>query len=139
MRWSEGDTASHTMTITSTANAIFAELCGDKNPVHFSEERMARTHFGKPIANGIQTLSCIGTAIVKLFASDRTFPVAIEQHNSFLKPVYIDDTITASVSVINNPNGTPLKKNEYWLQCTVMNQDNVTVLSATFRIRVIHE
>jgi acyl dehydratase len=126
------------MEITPLANAIFADLCGDRNPVHFSEERMARTHFGKPIANGIQTLSCVGSAIVNLFASDRTFPIAIEQHNSFLKPVYIGDTIRASVEVVDNPHGTPLKKNEYWLQCKVERGEDV-VLGAMFRIRVIHE
>ena len=138
MKWEVGDSASSAMVITATSNQIFGDMSGDHNPVHFDAERMANTHFKKPIANGIQVLSCVGSAIVKLFVTEQTIVIAIEQHNSFLKPVFIDDTVTATVTVITPPNMQPMRGNEYWLSCLVNNQDDECVLSATFRVRVIH-
>jgi 3-hydroxybutyryl-CoA dehydratase len=126
------------MQITTEKNQMFGVLSGDYNPVHFDSKRMANTHYGKPIANGIQTLSCIGSAIVDMFVTKKTLVIAIEQHNSFLKPVFIDDKITATVTVITPPNMQPMRGNEYWLSCLVNNQDDECVLSSTFRVRVIH-
>lgn len=130
--------ATATTAITAWKNDTFGDLSGDRNPVHFDAQRMANTHFGKPIANGIQTLSLVGTAIVQLFVTDETMVIAIEQHNSFLKPVYIGDTITATVTIITPPNMQPMRGNEYWLSCLVYNEDDECVLSSTFRVRVIH-
>jgi len=138
MKWDVGDTAVHRLTITKTANEIFGQLSHDLNPVHFSSVRMANTQFGRPIANGIQTLSCVGSAIVDLFATDETMPLAVEQHNSFLKPVFIEDTVEATVEVIENPYHLTDRDDEYWVSCLARNQHGDVVLSATFRIRVLY-
>ena len=135
--WKVGEVESVTTVITPWKNASFGELSGDQNPVHFNSTRMAKTHFGRPIANGIQTLSLIGTALVKMFTTKSTMVIAMQQHNSFLAPVYMDDTITATVEVIPAPVGKD-KKGEYWMTCLVNNQDDVCVLSSTFRVRVLH-
>ena len=136
--WNYGDSAMHHLMISQMANDIFGSLSNDKNPAHFSVGRMANTHFKKPIANGIQTLTCVGSAIVELFTTDNTMPIALEQHNTFIKPVFIGDTITAKVTVERNDDNSPLSKDEYWVQCIVKNQYSEIVLSATFRIRVLH-
>ena len=130
--WNIGDSEKHSITITETANKIFADMSGDNNPVHFSKERMAKTHFKKPIANGIQCISCIGATIVKMFVSDSTIVIAIEQHNSFLKPVYVGETITATIEIESIP-----KPDNYWLQCMITNGDNEIVTSCRFRVRVL--
>jgi acyl dehydratase len=130
--WKIGDTETFTKTITDSDNQSFGDLSGDHNPVHFSKERMANTFFKKPIGNGIQTLSLIGSTIVKLFVTDETIVIALEQHNSFISPMYIGDTLTSKIII----DGIP-QTNEYWLQCLVKNQDDKPVVSARFRIRVI--
>ncbi len=137
-KFNVGDESIAKTVMDSWKNGVFGDLSGDRNPVHFDEERMKKTRYGKPIANGIQTLSLVGTAIVDLFTTNDTMPIAIEQHNSFIKPVYINDTITAMVEIIDNPQGTPLKDNEYWVGCKVFNQDTECVLAASFRIRVLN-
>ena len=133
MKFKVGDSAEFTTTVTAEKNKQFAELSGDFNPVHFDATIMAKTHFKKPITNGIFVTSSIGSAIVKLFVTDKTIVIAIEQHNSFLKPVYIDDTITARITVDELLND----KGDLWVQAIVKNQNDQVVMSARFRLRVI--
>lgn len=133
MKFNVGDSTEFTTTFTAEKNKQFAELSGDFNPVHFDATRMAKTHFKKPIINGIFVTSSIGSAIVKLFVTDKTIVIAIEQHNSFLKPVYIGDTITAHVTIDDLLND----KGDLWVQAIVKNQNDQIVLSARFRLRIL--
>jgi len=132
--WKAGDFESSLLSITETANDIFGAMSKDKNPVHFDKERMANTHFKYPIANGIQCISAIGAAIVEMFTTDETMVIALEQHNSFLKPVYVGATIEATIMVEEvQPNST------YWLQCFVYgsSEKEEPSISCRFRVRVI--
>ncbi|MBU1661066.1 MAG: MaoC family dehydratase N-terminal domain-containing protein, partial [Chloroflexi bacterium] len=42
-----GDSASTTKTFTDSDVRTFAEISGDKNPIHLDEEYAARTRFGR--------------------------------------------------------------------------------------------
>jgi len=131
--WKIGDIGEAELHLNDTMNEMFAAMSGDRNPVHFDKERMAKTHFKKPIANGIQGISCIGAAIVNLFVTDETIVIAIEQHNSFIKPIFVGDRIIARVKI-----DEVLEGNEYWLQCFVLDQDREICTSARFRVRTIN-
>jgi len=135
LKFNIGDSAEFITTITAEKNKQFAELSGDFNPVHFDATRMAKTHFKKPITNGIFVTTSIGTAIVKLFVTDKTMVIAIEQHNSFLKPVYIGDTITSRIEIEELLND----KGDLWVQAIVKNQNDVVVMSARFRLRILQK
>ena len=130
--WKIGDNATKYMQINTLSNEIFSVLSGDKNPVHFDEHRMSKTRFKLPIANGIQCMSAIGAAIVDLFVTEDTIVIAIEQHNSFVKPVFIPSIISATVTV-----DEVLPNNTYWLQCFVYNEYHEVCTSARFRVRVL--
>lgn len=95
---SVGDRAERTRTFTEADVAEYAELSGDLNPIHLDEEYAAKSRFGRRIVHGFLTAGMIsallGTelpGIGSIYAS-QTF--------KFLAPVYIGDTITASVEVI---------------------------------------
>ena len=50
-------------TIASSDVVGFAEMTGDRNPVHLSEHFAARTPFGTRIAHGLYTASLISAVL----------------------------------------------------------------------------
>lgn len=131
-RWALGDQGRSYMVITPTSNEIFGAMSGDKNPVHFDEKRIQKTRYKAPIANGIQCISCIGSAIVDLFCTDTTMVIALEQHNSFIKPVYVGEAIDAECTIDEIQDN-----NTYWCQCFVKNREEEICIAARFRVRVL--
>jgi len=128
-----GYSGSYTTKITEEKNLKFGELTGDKNPVHFDEERMKKTHFKRRITNGIFTTTTTGPAIVKMFTTDKTMVIALEQHNSFIKPVFIGDTIMTTVKVAEVN-----KTHDFlWVDALIKNQHDEVVMSARFRLRIL--
>ncbi|HSL99432.1 MAG TPA: MaoC family dehydratase, partial [Candidatus Limnocylindria bacterium] len=58
-----GQSADLTKVITEEDILRFAEITGDRNPVHISEEFAAQTRFGERIAHGILTAGLISAVI----------------------------------------------------------------------------
>ena len=56
---SVGMTETLEKTVSSSDVVGFAQLTGDRNPIHLSEHFAARTSFGKRIAHGLYTASLI--------------------------------------------------------------------------------
>ena len=54
-----GMTETLTKTIASSDVVGFAQLTGDRNPIHLSEHFAARTSFGRRIAHGLYTAGLI--------------------------------------------------------------------------------
>ena len=50
-------------TIAASDVVGFAQLTGDRNPVHLSEHFAARTQFGRRIAHGLYTASLISAVL----------------------------------------------------------------------------
>ncbi|MCH5248892.1 MAG: MaoC family dehydratase [Lachnospiraceae bacterium] len=97
-----GDSASVSKTLTETDVYDFAEICGDFNPIHINKQEAEKSKFGKRICHGMLVSSFISTAIGMYLPGPGS--IYLEQSLEFLAPVYIDDTITATVMVkeINN-------------------------------------
>ncbi len=92
-----GDKVEVSKTISEADVYQFAELSGDRNPVHVDKEEAEKSIFGKQIAHGILAGSLISNAIgMKLPGPGSIY---LEQDFKFMKPVFISDTITASVEV----------------------------------------
>jgi len=106
----EGYRGSYARLITSEENEQFGKLVGDFNPVHFDEDRMSKSIFGKIVTNGFFTETTIGSALVNMFTSDQTLVIALKKSMTLLAPVFIGDTITATVTVIKQ---IPKKKDFY--------------------------
>ena len=94
-----GYKGSFTRTITEDINRKFGELIDDFNPVHFDEERMRKSIFGRRATNGFLTETTIGCALVKMFTSDEAVGIVLKKEIKLIAPVFIGDTITATVTV----------------------------------------
>ncbi|MDJ0269287.1 MAG: MaoC family dehydratase [Aigarchaeota archaeon] len=93
-----GDRASYTKTITAEDIRAYAELTGDKNPLHLDEEYAKNTRFGRVIAHGMLTASLISAVIGTRLPGPGA--IYLEQRLRFTRPVYPGDTITAEVEVV---------------------------------------
>jgi 3-hydroxybutyryl-CoA dehydratase len=76
----------------------FAEVTGDKNPVHLDSKYASRTIFKERIAHGMLTASLISA----VFGMELPGPGAIyvSQTLNFRAPVKIGDTVTAKVKLV---------------------------------------
>jgi 3-hydroxybutyryl-CoA dehydratase len=95
-----GYKGSYTKKVTERDNDLFADLSGDYNPIHFEDELARSYGFKGRISNGFVTESRIAAALVETFGTENTLVVAIEKNTRFLKPVYMNDDITANVEVV---------------------------------------
>lgn len=78
--------------------ATFAELTGDRNPLHFDTEFAASSRFGGVISHGMLTAGLLSTVLgMKL---PGTGAVYISQSLSFKGPVRPGDTIMARAEVV---------------------------------------
>ncbi len=92
-----GYKTTHTKTITEDDVKQFAEVSGDFNPVHMSEEYARKTPFGGRIAHGVIAIGLISAAVAKLPG----LVILISYTSRFLKPVRAGDTITATAEVVD--------------------------------------
>ncbi|MEQ8356552.1 MAG: MaoC family dehydratase [Kiloniellaceae bacterium] len=75
----------------------FAEITGDRNPIHLSEHFAAKTPFKGRIAHGLYTASLISAVIGTRLPGPGA--IYISQTLRFLAPVKIGDLVEASVTV----------------------------------------
>lgn len=111
-----GDTVEHSKTITEKDVEAFGEITQDYNPAHFDADYAAQTMFKKRISHGM----LVGSLFSKLLGTDLPGygTIYVGQTLTFLKPVYLGDTITARVEItdINK------EKNRVILSCVAVNQ-----------------
>ena len=93
------------MVITGEKIDTFAELTGDKNPIHVDEEFAKTTMFGQRIAHGALSASLISAVL----GNDLPGPgaVFVELNLRFRRPAFIGDNViaVAEVAEINERNG----------------------------------
>lgn len=92
-----GDAAEVSKTIAEEDVRAFAELTGDRNPVHLDEEYAASTRFGRRIAHGMLGASLISAVLASELPGRGT--VYLSQTLRFTAPVFLGDTVTARVVV----------------------------------------
>ena len=97
MTFNVGDAAEVSKTITDEDVRAFAELTGDRNPVHLDEEYAATTRFGRRIAHGMLGASLISAVLANELPGRGT--VYLSQTLRFTAPVFLGDTVTARVTV----------------------------------------
>ena len=92
-----GMEASFQKTVEESDIVAFAEISGDKNPVHLDADYAAKTIFKERIAHGILTASYVSA----VFGMEMPGPGAIyvSQTLNFKAPVKIGDTVLAKVKV----------------------------------------
>ena len=92
-----GDAAEISKTVTDEDVRAFAELTGDRNPVHLDEGYAASTRFGRRIAHGMLGASLISAVLANELPGRGT--VYLSQTLRFTAPVFPGDTVTARVVV----------------------------------------
>src|SRR6516225_655422 len=94
---SVGMTETLEKTVSSSDVVGFAQLTGDRNPIHLSEHFAARTSFGKRIAHGLYTASLISAVLGTRLPGPGA--IYISQTLNFRAPVKIGDTVLVTVTV----------------------------------------
>lgn len=93
-----GDSATRTTVITAEMVETFARITGDSNPIHLDDDYAAGTRFGRRIAHGMFTASLISSVLANDLPGAGT--VYLGQDVKFKAPVFIGDTITATVELV---------------------------------------
>ena len=95
---SVGQEASLSTPVTEADIVAFAEISGDKNPVHLDAQYAAGTMFKERIAHGMLSAAYISA----VFGMKLPGPGAIyiSQTLNFKAPVKIGDTVVATVKVV---------------------------------------
>src|SRR5438876_2773213 len=84
-------------TIASSDVIGFAQVTGDRNPIHLSEHFAAKTQFKTRIAHGLYTASLISAVLGTRLPGPGA--IYISQTLNFRAPVKIGDTVVVTVTV----------------------------------------
>ncbi|KPL07314.1 enoyl-CoA hydratase [bacterium SM23_57] len=117
-----GDSASISKTFTDDDVLTFANISGDKNPIHLDEDYAAKTRFGKRLVHGILTSGLISALLGMELPGPGS--IYIKQTLNFRAPVFIGDTITVKVTVTNIRKDKPI----ITLDTICTNQDEILVI-----------
>ncbi|PAB59064.1 enoyl-CoA hydratase [Anaeromicrobium sediminis] len=114
-----------TKTISEDDISTFAQVSGDFNPIHLDENFASKSIFKKKIAHGMLTSSLISSVLgTKLPGANTLY---LSQSLKFLAPVYINDTITATVTVIDKREDKRLLT----LETNIFKSDGTKVVSGS--------
>ena len=92
-----GMNTSYSQTITDADIKAFAGISGDRNPVHVDEQYAESSRYKKRIAHGLMTASYFSALFGTKIPGEGC--VYVSQSLHFKRPVYIGDTVTATVEV----------------------------------------
>ena len=126
-----GDNFSTTKQITDAVVRAFAELSGDYNPIHLDEEFAKTTQFKQRIAHGMISGALISAVLGYEFKERKV--VYLSQTMKFIAPVFINDTITATATVINIREDKPIVT----IATVCTNQNGATVVTGEGKIMLL--
>lgn len=92
-----GDTYETEFTISQEQVNAFAELSGDKNPLHIDAQFAATTNFKSPIVHGIFTSAVISKVLGMEFPGPGTF--YLSQKLDFKRAIYPDKQYIAKFEI----------------------------------------
>jgi acyl dehydratase len=108
--------------VTARDVELYADITGDRNPLHFDPEFAARTRFGRLVAQGGITAGMLNALVAMDLPGPGT--VFMSQTLRYLAPTYLGDTLTAEVEVVSVKPDKPVCQ----LRATVTNQHGGVVL-----------
>lgn len=119
-----GDKAEFSKTISESDVYLFAGITGDMNPVHINETEAAKSFAKRRIVHGALLSGMVSTVIGMKLPGPGT--IYMEQDSRFIKPVFLGDTVKATVEIREILNEM---KGILRLDTVVFNQDNEIVLT----------
>ncbi|QLG64273.1 MaoC family dehydratase [Halorarum salinum] len=100
-----GDAASAERAVTTDDVDAYADLTGDRNPIHLDEEYASGTMFGGRIAHGTFSAGIVSAALAGLPGD----VIYLSQDLSFENPVRPGTTVRAAVEVVEHLGGDRLR------------------------------
>jgi acyl dehydratase len=100
-----GEIATFTKTITETDVVLFSGLTGDFDPIHVNEQYAKATPFGRRIAHGGLVMGLLSTTASMMSrrsverGSTATSVSLGYDKIRFIRPVFINDTLTARYTI----------------------------------------
>lgn len=125
---SVGQSASLTRTLTSEQIQAFALVTHDYNPAHLDEEYANNSMFKGVIGHGMWAAGLISALLGTKFPGLGT--IYLNQSLSFRRPVYPNDTLTATLTVRSKDD----EKKWVTLACEVTNQDGKAVVTGEAQV-----
>ena len=120
-----GASARRTRTVTERDIALFTEITGDRNPIHYDPELASASRFGSVVVQGGVTSGLLNALVAEQLPGPGS--VFLEVAWRFLAPVRPGDVITAEATVIAVRTDKPVTT----LATCVTNQAGTTVLDGT--------
>ena len=117
-----GDCAFLSKTFSEKDVLTFAEISGDRNPVHIDATFASSTRFGRQLVHGMLTAGLISAVLGMQLPGPGS--IYLKQELNFRAPAYFGDTITATVTVIKVREDKPI----ITLETICTNQDGETVI-----------
>jgi acyl dehydratase len=118
-----GQRARRTQTVLARDVELYAEITGDRNPLHFDAAFAAKTRFGRLVAQGGIAAGMLNALVAMELPGAGT--VFMSQSLRYLAPTYLGDTLTAEVEVLSLKPDKPVCQ----LGATIVNQEGTEVLS----------
>lgn len=106
----------------------FAQISGDKNPIHLDKEYAIKSRFGDVIVHGMLVSGLISKMIGMDLPGEGS--IYLEQNLQFRKPVYVGEKVFAIVKItdINR------EKHIYYLETNVYNEKNDCAVRGTAKV-----
>lgn len=117
-----GATATWTRTLTAADVESFAEISGDRNPLHFDVSFAARTRLGRLVVQGGLTTGLFNALVAMRLPGPGS--VFLHQEWDYPAPVFIGDTVTATAEVVEARADKPITR----LRCVARREDGTEVL-----------
>lgn len=132
--WKElcvGDKASSSIKVTQEYINKFAEVSGDNNPIHINQQYAEKTVFKKCIGHGLISLSeiskIIGTQMPGCGA------VFINEKIDYLSPIYVGDTITTEIEIIE----IKIEKKLIKVNAISFNQNGIQLIAGELLVKMM--
>ncbi|HEY9086663.1 MAG TPA: MaoC family dehydratase [Anaerolineaceae bacterium] len=128
-----GDSSRFSKTITESDVSTYAGLVGDFHPLHVDAEYARKSRYGRRTAPAMLVAGLIGTVLHNHLPGQCS--VELSQRIECLAPVFIGDTVTARVEVINwQP-----EKRLLTLQTECFNQENLQVITGQAAFMIVDD
>jgi acyl dehydratase len=105
--------------------ALFTEISGDRNPLHYDDKAARASRFGEIVVQGGVTSAILNAVVAEDLPGPGTVFLQVDWR--FTAPVRPGDTITGSVEVLEVREDKPITK----LSTQVRRQDGVVALDGT--------
>lgn len=112
-----GDQYQENVRFTQKDVNLFADVSGDRNPIHIDEAYAAKTPFGKPIVHGFLAGSVFSKVFGMNWPGEGT--IYLYQDMSFRAPVFVEKNYVAKFEIIEHNQ----EKNKATVQCTLEDEE----------------